>query len=578
MICALGVSETASAGPVDFGLSEVDAALASRNLRWKIKYELNLEGPESYRIEPYGYGGGHVTGGDLRGLMYGLLEAADQIRATGRLALKHSTPAIPLRGVRMFIADGSLGKYSEDFWRAYFETLARSRLNQFSLIFLGPNPFPSLVEVSGYPDAEGVSGQRDLNLHMLRFISQTASEYAVDFTLGFWENGEPMRIGPYSHDALLKLLAECPLIRNVELRPQSADASAYSATIFKALHQVGRRVALNPRGALLDPAMEKAAQEAGVALRIPSEEWPPGFIIDPPPGAGHDLFYWMSGRLAYDPKTKPPRTVPADEFHTASQIVSDLRDALLADPEETLWPEDHLGSIAPENNGEPSDFVATIPEAIRDRIGGVASAKETPLQIADSLSALSAGLEKSAMPDFQLLAELARDHSHRLRAEYYVDLFDQTRNPAALDRAEQELKAGQESTGLEKAIEQRRKAGDLDPAKEIPEPFALPPRPQIAHLPVKIIAAGQPITLTIQINPVKNVRVVRLHYRSLDARIWKTIEKPPASLIFTIPAADLPPDSQIVYYFEILNRENTGWFEPDPMTTIPYHWVRVEPK
>ena len=108
------------AGPVDFGLNEVNAALASRNLKWKLKYELNLEGPDTFRIEPYGYGGGHVTGGDMRGLMYGLLEAADQIRATGRLTLMYSTPAIPLRAVRMFVSTGDLNKYSEDFWRDYF--------------------------------------------------------------------------------------------------------------------------------------------------------------------------------------------------------------------------------------------------------------------------------------------------------------------------------------------------------------------------------------------------------------------------------------------------------------------------
>src|SRR5215831_16242749 len=64
------------AGPIDFGLSEYKAALAARNLKWKIAYEVTPDPPDSYRIEPYKFGGAHVTGGDLRGLMYGLLEAA----------------------------------------------------------------------------------------------------------------------------------------------------------------------------------------------------------------------------------------------------------------------------------------------------------------------------------------------------------------------------------------------------------------------------------------------------------------------------------------------------------------------
>jgi hypothetical protein len=562
-------------------VGEVNAALGSRNLRWKIKYELNLEAPETYRIEPYGYGGGHVTGGDLRGLMYGLLEAADQIRSTGRLALTHAVPAIPSRAVRMFLPNGDLSRQPESFWRAYFQTLARSRLNRFTLVFLSANPYPLLVEVNGTP-VEGAAGQRERNLRMLRFISQTAAEYAVDFTLAFWDIANPAEMGQYAHDALLILLAECPAIRSVELRPRSADSVALRETVFKALHEVGRRVALQPRGALLDPALEKAAEEAGVALNVPSKSWPPGFEIDPPPGDGHEIFYWMWGRLGYDPKTKPPYgIVEPEEYRIAAQIVNQLRNALLADPDTYLWPQIHA-SIAAETAAGSSDFVATIPEAIRNRIGDVASAKQTPLDIADSLSSASVGLEKSSTPDFQLLAELARDHSRRLRAAYWIEMFDQLRNPAALARAQQEMTAGESSSedlsAIENAIEQRRQATDLDPSKEIPEPLKIPPRPQIAHTPVKIVAADQPITLMLQTNPAKDVRLIRLHYRKLDARDWKTIEKPQAPWTFSIPASDLAPDTQFVYYFEILNRENTGWFEPDPLNAIPYHFVRVEPK
>lgn len=87
------------AGPVDFGLSEFRAALASRNLKTRIVYDLSPEAPESFRVEPYKAGGAHITGGDMRGLMYGLLEAADQIRTTGRMKQVHGVPAtlVPAR-------------------------------------------------------------------------------------------------------------------------------------------------------------------------------------------------------------------------------------------------------------------------------------------------------------------------------------------------------------------------------------------------------------------------------------------------------------------------------------------------
>jgi hypothetical protein len=105
----------------------------------------------------------------------------------------------------------------------------------------------------------------------------------------------------------------------------------------------------------------------------------------------------------------------------------------------------------------------------------------------------------------------------------------------------------------------------------LPKPVS---RPQITHTPPKITPPNQPITLTIS---VKDARTVRLHYRALNQLAqFKTIEKPAAaSVIFTIPADDLPPNWDLLYYFEILNRENSGWFEPDPLLATPYHVVKV---
>ena len=74
-----------AAGPVDFGKAELDAAVAERKLKLHVDTELSLDPPETFRITLYKTGLARVTGGDLRGLMYGLIEASEQIRATGRL-------------------------------------------------------------------------------------------------------------------------------------------------------------------------------------------------------------------------------------------------------------------------------------------------------------------------------------------------------------------------------------------------------------------------------------------------------------------------------------------------------------
>ena len=47
----------ASAGPVDFGMAELNAAMAARKFKCeKIMAELNLDPPETFRIEPYAAG------------------------------------------------------------------------------------------------------------------------------------------------------------------------------------------------------------------------------------------------------------------------------------------------------------------------------------------------------------------------------------------------------------------------------------------------------------------------------------------------------------------------------------------
>ena len=149
-----------SPDPSSSGVAEFNAALASRQLRWKVKYELTLDPPETYRIEPYKYGGAHITGGDLRGLMYGLLDAADQVRATGRIKQAKSAPAISVRGARMFVHAADVASFD---WTDYLNTLARDRFNRFTLVFLD-SPYSSAAQ--------------------LESISQLAADFGIDFTLG----------------------------------------------------------------------------------------------------------------------------------------------------------------------------------------------------------------------------------------------------------------------------------------------------------------------------------------------------------------------------------------------------------
>lgn len=318
----------AASGPVEFGLSEFQAANATRRWPVKVNTELSLDPPESFRIEPYTKGGGRVTGGDLRGLMYGLIEAAGQLRSLGRLKPTHGAPATPLRAVRFRLAPGDMEQpwfSSESFWRNYFQTLARSRFNRFNLAVTRlPEPPTKLC-----------------------FLSHLATAYGIDFIMGLPEPaGDPMMM----RSRLDTILSACPLIRGIEIEAGSAPVEWYRTAVMRTIDTAGRRVTLdlhNAPAALIQAAVdarlpvevsspsgckdltalpeglcnwalhEPAAGDAeSIRARVVdlTADGSAGFEIEAPREEGnHDLFYWAWGRLSYDPKSPaaPPVEPPS---------------------------------------------------------------------------------------------------------------------------------------------------------------------------------------------------------------------------------------------------------------------------
>src|SRR5579871_1807498 len=288
------LSSLYAAGPVDFGMAELNSALASRKLKTKMTVDLSTDPPETYRIEPYRAGGAHISGGDLRGLMYGLLDAAEQIRATGRLKQSHGVPARTLRSIRVVLHSADFESswyYSEDFWRAYFQMMARNRFNRINLVFADRSP--DLMRRYG----------------MLRFISQTATDHGIDFALGLpdpallpspevLDNGGA---GNPSGDSLATLLVACPMVRSVQILGDAEPSSSgghpfefYRDNVLQPLHEAGRRVALDLRSGPGQSELIKAAEDLGLALRLAltySEEDVDRLDQNPQVPRPHD-FYW----------------------------------------------------------------------------------------------------------------------------------------------------------------------------------------------------------------------------------------------------------------------------------------------
>jgi hypothetical protein len=299
------IAVPALGGPTEFGMDEVRRALAERGLpESAVQFQTKVvEGkPECYTVSR-----DLITGTDERGLMYGLLEAADQIRATGHLFQTSGCPAVAMRGIRYFLHNQDLEKnwyYSTNYWDRYFEMLARNRFNRFNLVFahqtnyLAP-PYPFWLDLPEFPQIRvpGLGAeQRKKNLEMLQYISQAAADHGIDFTLGVWEHNiiqtvwEKMtpttegitheNIGPYSHAALKKILQLCPAIRSVQMRtneesgiPDDYRMEFYRNYVFTAIRDAGRPVYLDLRAWEVANDMIEAAQQVGVPLRVSTKYW-----------------------------------------------------------------------------------------------------------------------------------------------------------------------------------------------------------------------------------------------------------------------------------------------------------------
>lgn len=264
-----------AASPVDFGKAELDAAVAERKIRLHVDTELSLNPPETFSITLYKTGLARITGGDLRGLMYGLIEASEQIREKGRLKATSGKPATAVREVRMTLRTYDLTQpwfTSETHWRAYFQMLARARLNRLSLTI----------------------SWADADIERLRILSEMAAEYGVDFVLGIRQlEGDPQQV----YTRLRAILDNCLLIRGVQIEAGDEPVQVYRLGVFKALRESGRLVTLDLRNLQDRPDLARAASTSGVPL---SDR---GFEMDAPGPdfmGDHHLLYWNNGRTSYD--------------------------------------------------------------------------------------------------------------------------------------------------------------------------------------------------------------------------------------------------------------------------------------
>jgi hypothetical protein len=306
-LTARGVSVLRTAGPG----AQPQIAIAADLLRTAGAAERIEIAPAPGRLS--------VTAGDDRGLIYALLDLADQVRLSpdpivalrGR---KHETeqPANRVRSVtRLFVSEveDKPWFYDRDMWPAYFTMLAESRFNRFSLaLSLGYDflrdvtdayflfPYPFLLSPAGYKvRARGLAdAERDRNLETLRYIGNQCAAHGLDFQLGLWMHGyewanspkanytieglDKDTHGPYCRDALAMLLKAVPSVRGVTFRIHGESGVAegsydFWATVFDGVKRSGRKVEIDLHAKGIDSQMIDTALATGMPVKVSPKFW-----------------------------------------------------------------------------------------------------------------------------------------------------------------------------------------------------------------------------------------------------------------------------------------------------------------
>ena len=290
-------------------------------------------------------------GSDARGLVYALLEMADRVKfASDPIAALQAVkpiaeqPANTIRSVgRAFASDIEDRSWFQDrnFWPPYLTMLATNRFNRFNLTLgLGYDfasglrdtcfyfAYPFFLAVPGYqvraeplPDAE-----RDLNLAMLKFISEETVRRGLHFQLGLWthayrwtnspeanytiEGLTPETHAAYCRDAVRALLRACPAISGVTFRIHGESGVREGSydfwkAVFDGVVRCGRRVEIDMHAKGMDQSMIDVALATGLPVNISPKFW-----------AEHMGLPYMQGAIRQ--QEMPPRNANNTGFFSRS--------------------------------------------------------------------------------------------------------------------------------------------------------------------------------------------------------------------------------------------------------------------
>jgi hypothetical protein len=105
--------------------------------------------------------------------------------------------------------------------------------------------------------------------------------------------------------------------------------------------------------------------------------------------------------------------------------------------------------------------------------------------------------------------------------------------------------------------------------------------PLVMHQPVTTAPVGQPIAVSAEVRDPVGVKWVRLRYRSVNQhQDYRTLAMVPtgdkAQYRTVIPADDIPPTWDLMYFIEAMDKNGNGRIYPDLKHATPYIVVKLQ--
>ena len=265
-----------------------------------------------------------VNGYDDKGLMYALLETAEQITWSGAGAPLQEVkeiserPAIRDRAVSIYTMNRAYWEsrfYDTTYWSHYLDMMAQNRFNSLVVIFGYENGgflapcYPYFFNVDGFPGVKmtGLGAeQQKRNLEAINKLIDMAHERGIRFTAGIWDHiyrggvqggGIPGNekapdhpipglvwgvdadnLTAYTKAALTAFIHKIPVDAlqfrmHGESGLKKGEEEAFWTDVFKMIKAVKPALQVDMRAKELPPAVIQSAIRTGIRFRIDTKYW-----------------------------------------------------------------------------------------------------------------------------------------------------------------------------------------------------------------------------------------------------------------------------------------------------------------